>query len=181
MFMDRAAEFSAAGWHLAQDVVWRKHNGSSMHNDRFRRVHEQVAHFYRGEWAEQYRDVQTTPDTTARVARRKGRPEHWGVIGDGAYRSVDGGPRLMLSVIEARSEHGRAEHPTQKPLGIVAPLVAYSCPPEGTVLDPFAGSGTTLVAAKNLGRLAIGVEVDERYCEIAAQRLAQGVLPLEMA
>ncbi len=71
-------------------------------------------------------------------------------------------------------------HPSQKPIKLVAELVAKFCPFEGLVLDPFMGSGTTLLAAKNLGRKAIGIEIHEPYAEIAARRLAQEVLPLEV-
>ena len=67
-------------------------------------------------------------------------------------------------------------HPTSKPLAMVADWVEKFTLPGDLVLDPFAGGGTTLRAAADLGRKAIGVELDEAYCEIAARRLSQGVL-----
>lgn len=72
-------------------------------------------------------------------------------------------------------------HPCPKPIEWLYWLVELSCRVGGMVLDPFMGSGTTLVAAKNLGRQAIGIEIEERYCEIAARRLQQEALPLEVA
>jgi len=67
-------------------------------------------------------------------------------------------------------------HPTQKPLSVMRQLIGWH--DDELILDPFAGSGTTLRAAKDLGRRAVGVELEERYCQFAAERLAQEVLEL---
>ena len=68
------------------------------------------------------------------------------------------------------------DHPTEKPEPLLRTLLSVVCPPGGTVLDPFVGSGATLTAARSLELRALGVEADERYCEITARRLAQDVL-----
>ncbi len=178
MFLERSAEFDR--WKLSQDVVWEKHNGSSLAADRFSRVHEHAVHWYQGAWSDVHHETPTTPDSTPRTLRRKAIPAQWqGATGPSAYESIDGGPRLMRSVIYARSMHGRATHPTEKPVGILTPLIEYVTARGGAVLDPFAGSGSTLDAARQAGRRAVGIEANEAYCEAAARRLDQGVLEFE--
>jgi DNA modification methylase len=85
------------------------------------------------------------------------------------YRIQHGG------VVNADGAGVKRVHPTQKPVTLMSRIIR-DWAPEGTILDPFMGSGTTLVAAKSLSRRAIGIEIEERYCEIAAKRLAQEVL-----
>ena len=87
------------------------------------------------------------------------------------YRILHGG------VVNADGAGHKRVHPTQKPVVLFRRLLADHSP-TGVILDPFMGSGTTLRAAKDLRRTAIGIELEERYCEAAATRLGQEVLPL---
>jgi site-specific DNA-methyltransferase (adenine-specific) len=180
MFLNRRDDFT--DWRQGQDLVWEKHNGSGFATDRFKRVHEHVVHWYRGNWHHLHHDVPRVPRTGPKVNGIRAttdRAAHAGQIGIRSYQ--DDGTRLARSVIQARSMHGQAIHPTEKPVALSDLLVRYSCPPGGLVLDPFAGSGSTAVAARLSGRRAVLIEADERYCEAAARRLAQNVLPLDGA
>ena len=174
MFLDHRDEFDA--WKLSHDVVWEKHNGSNFASDRFARVHDHALHWYRGPWAELRHETPVTHDAVARRVHRRVRPAQWGAAGASIHESADGGPRLMRSVIFGRSMHGRAINETEKPAPITEHLITYGCPPDGLVLDLYAGSCSTLVAARSTGRRAIGFEVRESQCEKAALRLSQGVL-----
>lgn len=171
-----------SGWTLAQDIVWQKHNGSGMRKDRFRRIHEHAVHLYptASKWGQIYNQVQTTPDAVARRVKRSNQPQHYGKIGSVAYESVAGGPRLMRSVIEMRSEHGRAIHETQKPSSLLEILIKTSCPPGGLVGDFFAGSGSAGEACIHSGRHYVGAEYRADCAERASARLGS-ILPFEVA
>jgi 16S rRNA G966 N2-methylase RsmD len=127
---------------------------------------------------------------TSRIERRSQIPsaEQWALI-----RSRHSPPARFDAMVEAEDpcrqgvdsasfvvgDVAMADHPSPKPLNVMRwfleRLPGYRLPGRG-VLDPFAGSGTTLVAAREEGRRAVGIEKDERYCEVIATRLAQGVL-----
>jgi site-specific DNA-methyltransferase (adenine-specific) len=172
-FFARITDFVGSGWKMSQDVVWEKHNGSGFAADRFKRVHEHVIHWYRGQWRDIHHETPREARGMAKQTSGSGhasRGKHLGAIGDVTYTSKD---RLVRSVIRARSMHGRSIHPTEKPAAILAPLIEYSIPQSGLVLDPFAVSGSTLLTARSLGRRAIGIEANEEYCEKAAKRLAE--------
>jgi site-specific DNA-methyltransferase (adenine-specific) len=112
-------------------------------------------------WRKKYDDALGTFLSDADVAWMKG--------GCGVYVSP---------VVNPATFQSERQHPTQKPLGLMRWCIEKATN-RGSVCDPFMGSGTTLRAAKDLGRRAVGIEIEERYCEIAAKRLAQGVFAFD--
>lgn len=175
MFMEQSNQFE--GWKHAQEIVWEKHNGSNSFADRFRRVHELAIHVYpdTAKWADIYKKPQYSDDAVAKTVRRKQKAQHWSKIAGNHYESVDGGPRLLRSVLYCRSEHGRAIHPTQKPAELIRTLLEYSCPSGGRVLSPFFGSGTDAIAAAAMGAHCTGIEARADYAELARKRLDDDV------
>ncbi|MCX4792551.1 site-specific DNA-methyltransferase [Streptomyces sp. NBC_01221] len=178
MFLDRGHEFTASDWKLSQDIVWEKQNGTGFASDRFKRVHEHALHWYRGDWAQLHHE---TPKSAVHHRTKGnasgGQPDHTGARGRSTWE--DDGTRLLRTVLQVPNMWRRgAIHPTEKPIGIVAPLIEYACPPGGLVVDPFAGSGSTLDAARQSGRRAIGIEAHEPYAEAAARRLDALVLDI---
>lgn len=173
MFLDRSREF--LGWKLSQDVVWEKHNGSGFAADRFKRVHEHALHWYRGDWSDLHHETpRIVGGSGTKTVLKRGLTPHTGLIGDTGYE--DDGLRLVRSVMYAPSMHQRAINETEKPVGILEPLISYACPAGGTVLDPFSGSASAGIAARAIGRKAVLIEKRESQCEASALRLSQSVM-----
>lgn len=102
-----------------------------------------------------------------------------------AWTNLGGPARLYgcrwMGAMKGTEQTERRLHPTQKPVSLMRRIIEQYTAPSDLVLDPYMGSGTILRAALDCGRRAIGIEVEEKYCALAAQRLSQMVLPLESA
>ncbi len=141
-----ALALQGRGWILRNDVIWHKPNlPPRPETDRLRLSHEHLFHF-----------VRRNP---------KGRPQY--------YYDLDGAEKGSLDVVTVPTDRGSGGHTASFPTALVAPRIASSCPPGGTVLDPFCGSGTTLAAALSVGRSAVGMELSPAYAAHATERLTQ--------
>lgn len=112
--------------------------------------------------------------------KRDGLPQRSYADCELAWTSFDKASRLHAHRWDGFIREGGEErngHPTQKPLNLIKWCIGFA-PEDSTILDPFMGSGTTLRAAKDLGRKCIGIEMEEKYCDIAVARLRQEVLSL---
>lgn len=178
LLLERAPELSGGGWRYAQELLWVKANGSGpTRRDRLVRVHEWAYHWYRGRWGDLHHEWTREPSggidksavrTPDQVAHRHTYAAASSYVDDGLRQ-----PRSVVMSVVAPSVRGQHRHPTEKPEAVMAALVRECVPPGGLVIDPFAGVGTTALAARSVGRRSVLVESDERYCELAARRLGQ--------
>jgi site-specific DNA-methyltransferase (adenine-specific)/modification methylase len=99
-----------------------------------------------------------------------------------AWTNLGGPARLIplrwMGLMKGAERDQRRLHPTQKPVALMGGIIGQYTAPGALIVDPYLGSGSTLVAAQVLGRRAIGIEIAEAWCEVAARRLQQDVLPL---
>lgn len=155
--------------------TWDKQNPSGHLNAKRRPLHrhEHVEVFCREQppyYPQMRRGVFRSKGSRSQASDCYGAQRGMVTVGDQYY------PTSILEFSNA--DRAGKEHPNQKPVELLAYLIATYTEPGALVVDFCMGSGTTLRAAKDLGRRAIGIELEERYCEIAARRLSQAVLPL---
>jgi site-specific DNA-methyltransferase (adenine-specific) len=153
-----------AGFRREAEMVWSR-GTLGTGGDRFGRSHELFAVYYKPPRQAPRVDRVRVPYAPA----SKPSPSH-------QRHPLGAAPGSIWYVHETSGSYATHDHETAKPLPLMARLVDALSDPGDTIIDPFAGSGTTLRAAKDLGRRAIGVETREQFCEIAARRLAQEVL-----
>ncbi|MDR2343297.1 MAG: site-specific DNA-methyltransferase [Spirochaetaceae bacterium] len=152
-------------------IVWQREKGRGAKAN-WKNVSEDIWFGTRGK--EYYFNVDAVKQKRRVIApyREKGKPKGWSETVDGNFRLTFPGNFWDDISVPYWSMPENTEHPAQKPEKLIAKLILASCPENGTVLDPFLGSGTTSVVAKKLGRRYVGIEINEEYCCWAEKRLS---------
>lgn len=154
---------------MINEIVWdRRVPSMGGTTRRFSSVHDNIGLFVRSRHYHFDLDPVRVPyDAATKKARSRK------LFEGSKWLEMGYNPKDVWSVSRLHRQHGeRVAHPTQKPLEIIERMVLASCPPGGTVLDPFMGSGTTAVACARQGRHFLGYEINADYCTLARQRLA---------
>lgn len=169
---------SKLGW-FKHEWIWAKNRASNFLNAKVQpmREHEQILVFFDGKVP--YIPQKTEGHDPVNFSRRKANSSSVYGFHKEAVNNAGATDRYPRSILDFKCvDNCSADryHPNQKPVALMRFLCLTYSLLNDTILDFTCGSGSTLVAAKDLGRNAIGIELDEKYCEIAANRLAQGVL-----
>jgi DNA modification methylase len=181
-----AFALQADGWYLRQDIIWAKPNPMPESvRDRCTKSHEYV--FLLAKSQRYFYDAEAMSEPVA--ASSVSRLSQDGLAGQRGSFRVPGktnGPMKAVGGTEVRNRRSvwtittkpfKGAHFATMPPDLAELCIKAGCPKEGTVIDPFAGSGTTLAVARSLGRSSIGIELNPEYCEIARERLAQESKP----
>jgi site-specific DNA-methyltransferase (adenine-specific) len=163
---------------MMNEIIWDRRVPSMGGSTRsFSSVHDTIGFFVKRK--DYYFDldaVRIPYDAATKKARSRS------IFVGAKWLEVGYNPKDLWSVSRLHREHAeRVDHPTQKPLEIIERMLKASCPPDGVVLDPFMGSGTTALAARRLGRRFVGFELNPDYCEVIRQRLAEPDAPAKKA
>ncbi|CAH0252143.1 Modification methylase RsrI [Massilia sp. Bi118] len=161
---------------MMNEIIWDRRVPSMGGSTRsFSSVHDTIGFFVKRK--DYYFDldaVRIPYDAATKKARSRS------IFIGAKWLEVGYNPKDLWSVSRLHREHAeRVDHPTQKPLEIIERMLKASCPPDGVVLDPFMGSGTTALAARRLGRRFVGFELNPDYCEVIQQRLAEPAGPVK--
>lgn len=155
------------------DMVWIKNAASNFLSAKKMPLkrHEHILVFSK-KHANYYPVMKTGFKT--RAARPRKAPEHYKIKSGLSSVNENTGTRYPTSILEFKSDTlaGKSWHPTQKPLALMEYLIQLYTKPGDIILDPYMGSGTTLIAAYNTGRRCIGIEISAEYCNRAIERLS---------
>lgn len=160
------------GMHILNRITWKREKGRGSKKN-WKNCSEDIWYAVKNK-NDYYFDVSSVMVKKSVIAPYRdaeGKAKDWFIEDGKKYRYTYPSNIWTDIVVPFWSMPENTEHPTQKPEELFRRLILVSCPEGGTVFDPFLGSGTTLVVAKNTGRIGIGIEKDKKWCTVAKKRL----------